>query len=233
MKNAKFIFILAIIFSLVSCAELILDEEQEDVSLLCFSNLKAKKGLPAEFQDVPQEIRDVLAGINETRIGQGLLNRVAEALRRYHIKPTFVYRLDLRREFRYQGEGRVEYNFVDMSTDEVLQLIFHELIHMAQEPGELSYRLENEIEAYLGQYFYCAMTNKEFKALRGMNNNNFEEKIKNLANHFDIYTGKATNEEFFQNAFLIALAEIGLYPLYMGWEMGPPPYVVNVLSGLM
>ena len=51
----------------------------------------------------------------------------------------------------YQGEGRVEYNFVDMSTDEVLQLVFHELIHMAQNPiGKLSHYLETEIEAYLG-----------------------------------------------------------------------------------
>ena len=47
-------------------------------------------------------------------------------------------------------------------------LVFHELIHMAQEPkGRLSYLLETEIEAYLGQYFYCMMSGKEFKALRG------------------------------------------------------------------
>ena len=84
----------------------------------------------------------------------------------------------------------MEYNFAEMSTDDILQLVFHELIHMAQEPkGRLSYLLETEIEAYLGQYFYCMMSGKEFKALRG-NNLNFEEKIKSLAQFFDIYTGK-------------------------------------------
>ena len=195
-----------------------------------------KKELPAEFQDVPQEVKEVLHGINETKIGEGLLNRAAEALRRGGVKATFVYKLDLRSEFRYKGDGCVEYNFVDMSTDEVLQLVFHELIHMVQKStGDLSNYLETEIEAYLGQYFYCAMTNKEFKALRGKNTN-FEEKIKDLAKHFDIYTGKVTDEAMFQKAFLVALAEIGLHSLYSsdsGWQIGPPPYSVGVLSGLM
>lgn len=80
------------------------------------------------------------------------------------------------------------------------------------------------------------MTNKEFKALRGENNSNFEEKIKNLAKYFDIYTGKATNESMFQKAFLIVLTEISLHPLYsfsIGWQIGPSPYSVHILSSLM
>lgn len=235
MIRIRYLLLGVAISFLGSCAEPTLELEQED---LFFSKLQImkKKELPAEFQNVPQEIKEVLLGISGTKIGEGLLRRAAEALRNSGVTATFVYKLNLRREFRYQGDGRVEYNFVDMSTDEVLQLVFHELIHMVQEPkGELSYYLENEIEAYLGQYFYCGMANKEFKALRGRDRN-FEKKIEELAKFFDIYTGKPTNESMFQNAFLIALGEIGLHPLYsssLGWRMGPPPYAVCILSGLM
>jgi len=215
------------------CSEFMLELEREDLSFADLQSVeKKKKELLAEFQDVPQQVKEVLDGINETTIGEGLLNKAAEALRRVGGKAHFVYRLDLRREFKYQGFGIVEYNFVDMSTDEISQLVFHELIHMAQLPGELLRYLENEIEAYLGQYFYCVMIQKEFKALRG-GDNNFEKKIKDLAKHFDIYTGEATNEQMFQNAFLLALAEIQLHSLYSSWKMGPSPYYVNILSGLM
>ena len=236
MTRINFLLVLVAIVLFGSCAESPLDMDQENLILPDLQIMNNKKELPAEFQDVPLIIKDALLGLYETKIGANLVNRAAEALKNSGIKARFVYQLGLKNTFKYIGNGCGEYNFAEMSTDDILQLVFHELIHMAQEPkGRLSYLLETEIEAYLGQYFYCMMSGKEFKALRG-NNLNFEEKIKSLAQFFDIYTGKATNESMFQHAFLIALAEIGLHPLYgsdKGWKIGPSPYSVRILSSLM
>ena len=61
-----------------SCAEPTLEVEQEDLLFPKLQIMK-KKELPAEFQNVPQEIKEVLFGISETKIGEGLLRRAASS----------------------------------------------------------------------------------------------------------------------------------------------------------
>lgn len=130
----------------------------------------------------------------------------------------------------YAGEGYIFYNAGKMNDDEFTQLLFHELFHAYQNNNTGVVRsLNNEIEAYLAQYYFCKSMYIDFSAV----SNEFQAAIERLAK-FAGY-GVPDNYEKFTKAYQKALKRLKEGNALYGegvWDEQEPPYELNYLYEL-
>lgn len=128
----------------------------------------------------------------------------------------------------YAGEGFIYYNAGKMNDDEFTQLLFHELFHVYQNSNNIGIvkSLNNEIEAYLAQYYFCENMNIDFSAV----SHEFVNAIRNLAEY--THYGIPNEYEKFNNAYKKAVKRLkegnALYTL-PDWEEQGAPYELNYL----
>ena len=207
MIRIRYLLVLVAIFLFGSCAESILEMEQEDD--VFYSTRSGNSSLDA-----------ALAYLKETRLG-GPLWEAASSRLHHNMEIRFVYDPSIRRRsMKYMGEGRIVYNSDGMSEDDFLQLTFHELFHMIQPSVNYKRSWNDEIEAYLAQYIFLVSLGHGNRFDAGA----LTQVIKDLARNINMSTGETTHPRYFRAYYDTALRVIKTIPLYQNRE-GEIPWV--------
>lgn len=225
MKRIKFLIFLVVFSILGSClnADLFLDQKIENIEDQ--SDIRPELSLPyrilGDYYD--HRILTLIRKICDNPTGYRLLDILSYSIRLNFIPTDRIPG----RTMEYAGEGYIYYNDGQMNDDEFTQLLFHELFHAYQTTGNQNIvkSLNDEIEAYLAQYYFCESMNIDFSAV----SNDFVKAIRELAKYAGY--GIPTDYEKYNKAYKKALKRLkegnALYDM-PDWEE-QEPYELNHL----
>lgn len=221
MNACKVILLFVLIVSCWNCAEpeLGIDEETlPDTELnSLFGDIRVMDILLPGY---PEAWGDATFNILNSSMGYKLLKHV-KAL---NPKSAFIHFKPILGEdgypdmsveiMAYAGSGLIRYTGKAAQNGCKDELLFHEFFHIFQNGIENPPRksLNNELEAYLAQYFYSE--NKSSSNYAGMIDRDFREKLVALASCINMHTGylKVSYDEFYQK-YVEALNYIAnIYP---------------------
>lgn len=221
MNACRFISLLVLIVSCWNCAEpeFGIDEETLPVTAL--------NSIPVDIR-----VKDLLEPGYPTVWGEATFNILSNSMGYKllkHVKALSPNRAFIRFEailgedgypdekeekMTYAGSGLIRYTGKVTRNGNKDELLFHEFFHVFQNGIENPPRksLNNELEAYLAQYFYSE--NKSSSYYAGMIDDDFRKKLLVLASCINMYTGylKVSYDEFYQEYVEALNCIAGKYP---------------------
>jgi len=223
MKTYRIIFLFALIFSCWNCANPELEIEEE-AFLNAELNLLADNLTVQDFlrDDSPEEFKQATGRILVNAFGKNVLQRIK---RNYPDGLGIYFYPILDRdgnllvgdtgEFRYYGAGKIDYNYNILHDPNNDELLFHEFFHFFQNENLAPNKsLNNEVEAYLAQYFYAIYKrNGPPEVIDPF----FTKILKYLAEHIDINTGyflSGTDRDAYHRNYQMALDYLRSLPAY-------------------
>ncbi len=221
MKICKFIVLSVLLVSCWNCADPELEIDEETISDTelnsLFGDIRVMDILEPGY---PKEWGDATFYILNSSMGYKLLKYVKalnpkSAFIRFEAIPGEDGYPDMSVEkMAYAGSGLIRYTGKAAQNKCKDELLFHEFFHVFQNGINNSPRksLNNELEAYLAQYFYSE--NKSSSYCAGMIDDDFEEKLIALASCINMYTGylKVSYDEFYQEYVKALNCIAGKYP---------------------
>lgn len=216
MNHSRFWSVFCAILFLGSCAEPELTLDKEFLSFSESSVFSNDLTVDDLLKDgAPKEFRAAVATMLNNPLGKKVCQFIKKSEPFIYFVPYLDENGEILREpamLLYAGYGKIYYTAAALGDD---GLLFHEFFHMYQ-TGEIVVKCRNnEVEAYLAQYFYL----KQINRVPWIIDEDFTRLIVKLASYIDPYTGYApagADMEQFKTDYNAALDYLRNMPMYSG-----------------